>query len=80
MLSSKTLRILLGPLGSLLAIGLLLCPVSARPGRPHSPSDFAGKASAALHEELSLLSANPAYDYPMAIIVQVEHGFFMQNH
>ena len=79
MLSSEIRSSLLGPVHACLSIALLLCPVSAKPGRLHLQDDLARKASAALYEEVNLLNANPSYDYRLPIIVQVEPDFFRRN-
>ncbi len=39
----------------------------------------AGKISRVLREEVAFLSANPKYDYPVPVIVQVNPGFFQRS-
>ncbi len=39
----------------------------------------AGKISPVLREEVVFLSANPKYDYPVPVIVQVNPGFFQRS-
>jgi len=59
---------------SLIFFVIFLLPVSGR--STQRSVRLAKKLSPILQEEVASLTANPNQDYPMAIIVQVDAGFF----
>ena len=63
-------------LSAALVAGFLVFSIQAKEGR--DTSLLRSKVSTPLLDELSLLSANPVYDYPVPVIVQVNPEVFSQ--
>ena len=60
-----------------LVVGFLLFSLKATQGS--DTSLLRAKVSSPLQDELALLSANPAYDYPLPVIVEVDPKVFSQK-